>query len=423
MKEKYCCPSANIGSIIESEVTSRNVWRNSLCFHAPGEFILGQDDYLRVQFPSGGTREVIERHIFSEVDMSRPTNMERLLLILDLNGTVLHRSKSSGKITPRPYLRCLLHYCMGSNFEKMNQKHIRKAWNQQGRYPVFREDKPTGSEFWLRENYNWYWSPPATRVHLMIWSSATIESVEKMIEKMTDFTTQRAMFERVWSRGTLVSKFDYFRKAGTTKDLSIVWDELNRWLAFEHKRTSQNDSPSFISRAWAQDRLDRSVRQRKQYYEKSDAPSLALPVLSGEENLYRETILRTTTKKLDSIYGSLLTEPFGPHNTVLLDDSIHKARCQPNNHLCIPEYDKQRASKYSNYLNNTSDKGAAEELDDYLLQLVGVLDFLQNVPDVEQWIQEGGATTFSIDQTPKQRAEWCQRGRETLERLEIPVEP
>ena len=67
--------------------------------------------------------------------------------------------------------------------------------------------------------------------------------------------------------------------------------------------------------------------------------------------------------------------------------------------------------------------GAAEELDDYLLQLVGVLDFLQSVPDVEQWIQEGGATTFSIDQTPKQRAEWCQRGRETLERLEIPVEP
>ena len=62
-------------------------------------------------------------------------------------------------------------------------------------------------------------------------------------------------------------------------------------------------------------------------------------------------------------------------------------------------------------------------LDDFLLQFIGVLDVLSDVENVEQWILDGNAATFSRYQTPGERSEWVERGIQALAARSICVEP
>lgn len=355
-----------------------------------------------------------------------------LLLVLDLNGTLLYRKKQSngrsvpgGPVMPRPYLQALLRYCLGPYYDMKNGE-LAKEWPEDLRDSASSSHQPFGSQYWLRAPQA-AWCPPPTPVQVLIWSSATKENVNRMVETILPRPVQRGLLQRVWARETLVVPRLLSVKVDTTKDLSIAWDELNQWERYLCTRGMPHSAPTFLSRARAEDRLihfrqDRRTGERggKRKAVGADAPQ-AFENMSDE--LFAETQFRLRDGGTHSSYGPLLTEPFGPHNTLLLDDSANKARCQPLNHICIPDYGKSQAQLYRRYTSDDPADVAEADLDDYLLQFVGVLDALQHVDDVAKWVQDGGASTFSDTQTPAERAQWVARGRKALTRLCIPIEP
>lgn len=349
------------------------------------------------------------------------------LVVLDLNGTLLYRKKNkqgrtipNGKITTRPYLQCFLQYCLGPYYQEKHKK-LCKCWSINHRTFVDKEAAPHGSQFWLDATEDTVWCPPRTRICLMIWSSATKENVDKMMELVAPFQIGRSLFQRVWARPTLVTNSQLATKVPTTKDLSIVWDELNRWDVYLQESENRSRPPTFRSRALAGTRMF--------YYEKKQEKLKARKSVHTSNNnmphamLFKEAMKRNLSDMMDSYYGPLLHEPFGPKNTILLDDSVGKARCQPNNHICIPEFDRSGASLYAQYLESGSPPEMLDELDDFLLQFIGVLDALSDVDNIEQWIHEGNVATFSKSQTPEQRSEWVQRGVNALAARNICVEP
>ncbi|KAF9579263.1 hypothetical protein BGW38_004553 [Lunasporangiospora selenospora] len=99
----------------------------------------------------------------------------KLLVILDLNGTVLHRDGAPKRtITPRPYLDDLLRYLFVS-------------------------------------------------CRVMVWSSARPESVSAMLKRC--FGAMQFRLDRVWSRDHFkLHEIDYQRKVLTLKDLEEVWE-------------------------------------------------------------------------------------------------------------------------------------------------------------------------------------------------------
>ncbi|KAG2148974.1 hypothetical protein DEU56DRAFT_852034 [Suillus clintonianus] len=117
----------------------------------------------------------------------------------------------------------------------------------------------------------------------MVWSSAQPHSVADMVDKV--FGDFKSKLVAVWDRGSLgLTKEDYHRKALTTKDLTKPWTLLPLGTnPAEIAVTSEADCAA----------------------EKAGlAPSVAHSAMT----------------------------------TLLLDDSPHKARLQPYNHVCIPEY-------------------------------------------------------------------------------------
>ncbi|WFD28157.1 hypothetical protein MNAN1_003163 [Malassezia nana] len=354
------------------------------------------------------------------------------LLVLDLNGTLLYRKKQGngrsvpgGPITPRPYLQALLQYCLGPYYS-MNAEDLAQEWPEHSRITTPSDHLPIGTQFWLPSEQT-VWCPPHTPVHLLIWSSAKQENVDRMVETILKKPVQRAMLQRVWARETLVTSHQLNFKAETTKDLSIAWDELNQWEQHLKTRKSAESVPTFHSRALAEDRLfhfrqDRRMHKRTEKRKKIGG-SVPAAYPSTSDELYAESQFRLRDQGAHSSYGPLLEEPFGPHNTILLDDSAKKARCQPFNHICIPEYGKKQAQHYREYRKKAPPGMTEEDLDDYLLQFVGVLDALQHVDDVTQWVRDGPAASFSDTQTPEERALWVARGREALTRLRIPIVP
>jgi len=108
--------------------------------------------------------------------MSEP---QKLLIILDLNGTLFYRAKRNNRaVTSRPYLTQFLNF-------------------------IF------------------------TNCHVMVWSSAQPHSVEAMLN--FGFGNRASELVRVWDRTHFkLPKVDYERKVLTIKDLEFVWDAFGR---------------------------------------------------------------------------------------------------------------------------------------------------------------------------------------------------
>ncbi|KAG1727761.1 uncharacterized protein EDB91DRAFT_1034308, partial [Suillus paluster] len=124
----------------------------------------------------------------------------------------------------------------------------------------------------------------------MVWSSAQPHSVADMVDKV--FGDFKSKLVAVWDRGSLgLSKEDYHRKALTTKDLTKPWTLL-----------PLGTNPAEIG-----------------------VPSEA-DCIAEQAGL------------APSVTHSAMT-------TLLLDDSPHKARLQPYNHVCIPEYNSSFREK------------------------------------------------------------------------------
>ncbi|CAE6451795.1 unnamed protein product [Rhizoctonia solani] len=75
----------------------------------------------------------------------------------------------------------------------------------------------------------------------------------------------------------------------------------------------------------------------------------------------------------------------GPMDTILLDDSIHKARLQPNNHLALPTYGAAQLRVDADALVSGS-----ESVDESLIAVVGILSELRTarIP-VDEWNRTG----------------------------------
>ena len=279
----------------------------------------------------------------------------KLLVVLDLNGTLVFRGKSgsgraidSTRAVPRPYLYCFLQYCLGrSSSNAPNGKQVSIA------------SRPHGSHFWQLT--------PATdtllaKVHeprsagkaeVVVWSSAQPMNVDSMVRASFDESV-RSQILRVWARDTLVPQRFYQSKAESIKDLEIVWAELN---AFVH------DQP-------LPGRLMAQARDAADQLRPDDAPPPTVPTAPAADKKYRgkkhkqklreqkqqqqqQQRMQQEQPKSAALEAALKAEELGPWcaaNTVLVDDSVSKARLQPYNHLLIPEFDKVEAGRMKKFI-------------------------------------------------------------------------
>ena len=353
----------------------------------------------------------------------------RKLIVLDLNGTLLFRKKgrstAPGRVIPRPYLPCFFRYCFGPLYDM--DKHELDAWlPPDARMRTWKNRAPYGSHHWMENRQGFLLHPPAARVALMVWSSATSQNVDRMVRSILPGAVQRSLLERVWARETLVTSRDLGRKVPTTKDLAVVWDELGEWERYLRTRRGDRDYPRFRSRVLADVRL--RLRQKPSHQDVRAEPESSGRSASDSAGTEHRAELANGEQEEPMPYAE---QPlWGPHNTVLLDDSEAKARMQPANHICIPAYEALAANTYQRYRLGNSDKdseGAAAEddaeLDDYLLQVIGVLDAMLDVSDVRAFIQGDGVRGLSASQSEQEHARLRERGCAVLTRCGIPIEP
>lgn len=327
------------------------------------------------------------------------------LLVLDLNGSLVFRgSGRSNNSAParRPYLSSFLAYCLGFDDASYAAKGKKKGkaggsgvdddeaaarrrrgqWLERDqemveRYELYGADpeRPHGCHF-ANSSSSSSSSPaprthPSATTHLLIWSSAQPQNVDAMIKSMLH-PAQAEQIVRCWGRDTLVPHRFYNQKSPSVKDLEIVWDAL---------RGDEEGRVRGERRVFAEerDREDREAMARQQQDDDQQATSSS--------------------------------SPWGPHNTLLLDDSPEKARLQPFNHLLVPEFDGKRARVAEEYraqlagehdvvAGQVGDDEPPEGVDTVLLQAVGVLEHARYQKNVAAWIRSGGLGRFAGVEQP-----------------------
>ncbi|KAF7327637.1 FCP1-like proteiny domain-containing protein [Mycena kentingensis (nom. inval.)] len=207
-----------------------------------------------------------------------PPADQRKLLIFDLNGTLLLRSPRNyqvRKIYLRPYVPALVAYL----------------------------------------------SHPKTRAWLdvMVWSSAQAHNVREMVERVFgngEGAGKGPLLEAVWARDTLgLSKNAYHQKTQTTKNLEKPWGFF---------------APPVVPKS-----IINRVEDRERYSPSVDVYSLHRdsPAPSSSPTIPPSSLPIPDTDPDPERY------PHSAETTLLVDDSPLKARLQPWNHLCVPEYD------------------------------------------------------------------------------------
>jgi hypothetical protein len=336
------------------------------------------------------------------------------LLVLDLNGTLVYRaSRSSGSAaerskypTLRPYLASFLQYCLaveaetqpdpsicqeawrkwqedrvGKNEEQTEQDHQTNG-DEDARMSEAPHPKTHGTHFWSKTH-----SEPEplqfASYRLLLWSSAQPQNVDHMARAILN-PNQAEQLLRVYARDTLVTRKFYSLKSPSVKDLEILWAALNN-LTSEGELKKRGEERLF---AEARDREDRQIHKDQTALEKL-------------HHLWNEKIVLPKENDNSGTYSDGFG--YGPHNTLLLDDSVSKARIQPFNHLLVPEFDAARANvvkKYKKKQSNESGKEEegeetdqeeeVEEPEDILLQVIGVLEHARYQKNVSSWIRFGG---------------------------------
>ncbi|GJJ70423.1 hypothetical protein EMPS_02772 [Entomortierella parvispora] len=156
----------------------------------------------KTYFPTKPIRPI--RKSYLEIASQEPVTLEspqKLLVILDLNGTLFYRTKGSNRsVTPRPYLSPFLDFL----FEHCT---------------------------------------------VMVWSSAQPHSVEAMLG--CGFGDRVPRLARIWTREHFrLPRVDYTRKVLTIKDLEFVWEgieaEEKLFAAKQSKKDSKEESKVVI---------------------------------------------------------------------------------------------------------------------------------------------------------------------------------
>ncbi|PWN94013.1 hypothetical protein FA10DRAFT_264606 [Acaromyces ingoldii] len=380
----------------------------------------------------------------------------------------------SQRPTRRPYLRVFLQYCLGipdtvweavssdpprradlddslGAMELEKQSEEDNSVEEQGNSDDGREDAlfearmaawsdrevgrlgPSrqlhGSHFWQRPASGEPPHPPIrspqANFRLLVWSSAQPQNVDAMTRAI--FTPdQAAQLLRVLARDTLLPRRDYSRKAPSTKDLEIIWAALNRTTDDQHdvRLQSGNEGERRLL-AEARDEQDRDSPDDEHDEEEQDAILKSFLKEGRSQNSSSTTInemlrgaARRSARRADDFVvnglgqGEAGRRGWGPHNTLLLDDSADKARLQPYNHVLVSEFDAEKASRFR---RRTQD-GLEEDVDDSLLQAIGVLEHAKRHENVSAWIQQGGLGFFGgLKQTGVQDEREEARTNEVIE--------
>ncbi|SPO24149.1 uncharacterized protein UTRI_03417 [Ustilago trichophora] len=275
----------------------------------------------------------------------------KLLVVLDLNGTLVFRAKrgngralDSVRAIPRPYLLCFLQYCLGLPESDAGKGKVIEAGG-----------KPHGAHFWPTkldsdsdvdgEKAEVVEPRSAGKAEVVVWSSAQPYNVDSMLRASFDDSV-RSQFLRVWARDTLVPTRFFQHKAESVKDLEIVWAELN---AFAH------DLPS-------PGRLLAEVRDQQDQLRPDDARTSSAPASAptapkkdkAKKNNQHAKEEKAQPRPISAALEAAKTAeelgPWGASNTVLVDDSVAKARLQPWNQLVIPEFDKVEAGRMKKFI-------------------------------------------------------------------------
>ncbi|KAH9895976.1 hypothetical protein C8Q73DRAFT_690338 [Cubamyces lactineus] len=226
-------------------------------------------------------------------------SLSRKLLVLDLNGTLLHRSPM-----PRPKNR---HF---------HQPYEDRPRDEHGR--ILPRLRPVHPRPYMNAFRSYLFAPQTRRwLDVMVWSSAQPYSVGDMVDKC--FGDEKEKLLAVWARDTLgLSNDHYHRKVQTVKDLTKPWV----YFASNSAHIPASPHSSIAS-------TPRSSPEPSSPSHPSDNPESTTPQSH-----------------------SALT-------TLLLDDSPRKAELQPFNHVCIGEYSGERRAKDLESLQTEQEWNAA----------------------------------------------------------------
>ncbi|PVU94006.1 hypothetical protein BB561_002858 [Smittium simulii] len=143
-------------------------------------------------------------------------------------------------------------------------------------------DRKASRSISLRPNLHSFLNFVFSNFAVMVWSSAQPHNVSKMVTKA--FGSHKKHLLATWNRSHCILHGEYDKKCQTEKPLAKIWDAL-----------SYSDSPD-------------------QYPLNNSTPTSS----DSESSHYLPT--------------------WGPHNTILIDDSPLKAINDTNNHICIKEF-------------------------------------------------------------------------------------
>lgn len=121
---------------------------------------------------------------------------------------------------------------------------------------------------------------------------------------------------------------------------------------------------------------------------------------------------------------------------------MDKAICQPDNHICLTEYTaKERTIDVKLYrgkvpaIDSTAEESTPEPpIDSFMLAAVGILEEMREQDDIAAWLRDGGLRVTGEGRESTHRPTvmwfddpgvleyWVQRGRTTLQALQIPIE-
>ncbi|KAM5541619.1 hypothetical protein V8D89_004809 [Ganoderma adspersum] len=242
----------------------------------------------------------------SEEDPSRIDNpaSSRKLLVLDLNGTLLHRAPHNFRPKSRTAADDDRKRDRHGNFlPRLRPVHPRPYM------PAFR-------------NYLFH-SRTREWLDVMVWSSAQPHSVGDMVDKC--FGEHKDGLLAVWARDTLgLSNEHYFRKVQTIKDLAKPWSLLSPKSTDLNALSSPHNSIASTPRT---------------------SPEPSSPSRPSDDSM------RPAVDISPQAHSAL--------TTLLLDDSPRKAELQPFNHVCIGEYTGEKRVKDLENLQNEQDWAAA----------------------------------------------------------------
>ncbi|KAF8800409.1 hypothetical protein BYT27DRAFT_7117611 [Phlegmacium glaucopus] len=288
-------------------------------------------------------------------------SLSRKLLILDLNGTLVYRSRHK----PPP------------------DRSKRRLVDPYADTTLPRPLRPTYPRPYLK-SFTEYLFHPHTKAWLdtMIWSSAQPHSVDDMVNRC--FGERREELVAVWARDTLgLDEKDYHRKVQTTKDLARPWASL------KHFPSSSTSSSSSVSES-----LQTHSAQTTLLLD--DSP------LKAKLQPWNHICIREYTAELRKadleIWAGERQRGYEPAEITELPD--HEADMPAENVNSSEMPSDSRKSKGQKQMKKMEARGLLEAsivntYDQTLLAIVGILDHIRHESNVAGWVRGGGLTRIT----------------------------